>query len=380
MSKVLFVARYPLQGKYNLRAKFDGQMQAIQTLGYDVYYLAYDNLFYYIVHNQRKTPLRRVFATNSSFFHHFLSYVYLYKSVVRVLESNDWKSVDCAYIRSMPRDYYWGKMKKKMNDIGMQIVVENPTYITKGDETPKLFIRVIRGFLKIFGKDKYTTLYTLIGDKTNGFFNNTPAINIDNGVNVQAFTPRTPTRHNGFNMVAVGNMADWHGFDRVINGLSKYDNKDCIHFYVVGNDGDGSLGKWKKISESKGLSDIVHFTGPLFGDELLELLNKCDVAFASLGLYRTGCFNASVLKSREYMSRGIPFVYAVNDPVLDLSPIKYALKISNDETPVDIKQIVCFAKDISHSSNMINEMREYAIKHMSWEGQFEKVFDSLKNN
>lgn len=291
-----------------------------------------------------------------------------------------WTSEDYAYIRLMPRDFFWKWMKMLMKRRGMKVIVEIPTYIREGGEKPKLYIRIANTILDFWGKDKNTSLYTVIGDDANGFYNNTPAINIDNGINVHAFKPCQPSMHNGFNMIAVGNMADWHGFDRVIDGLSLYNKKEDIQFFVVGPDGDGSLEKWKRLTENKGLSEIVHFKGPMFGDELLSLLNNCDVAFASLGMYRTGCFNASVLKSREYMSRGIPFVYAVNDPVLDSTPIKYALKISNDATPVDISKVVDFFNEISGQSNVIGEMREYAEKYMSWEGQFKKVFNAINAN
>ena len=78
MSKVLFVARYPLFGKYNLRTKFDGQMQAIKNLGYEVSFLAYDENFFYLIEGENKIPLKHTLCAKSSFFHHFLSYILLY--------------------------------------------------------------------------------------------------------------------------------------------------------------------------------------------------------------------------------------------------------------------------------------------------------------
>ena len=380
MKKVLFITRYPLNGKYALRAKFDGQMFAMKKLGYDVSFFAYDDKYYYLMHEEEKCPLFKIHSVKSFLFHHILSYVLLYKSVIKVLRKNEWGSDDYAYIRSMPREFYWRRMKKALFKTGISIIVEVPTYIKKGAEKPRLYIRVIHFLLNLFGRDNYTNLYAVIGDSTDGQYNNTPAINIDNGVTIELFNQRQPASHNGINFVAVGNMSDWHGFDRVIVGLSQFDEKDDINFYIVGPDGDGSLEKWKKLTENLGLTERVHFTGPKFGEELVGLLNKCDVAFASLGMYRTGCFNASVLKSREYMSRGIPFVYAVNDPVLDSAPTKYALKIPNDSTPVDISQVIRFAKGFNNLGIMTSEMRDYAVKYMSWEGQFKKVFSSLKAN
>lgn len=378
MSKLFFITRYSLSKKFNLKVKFDGQMNALRNLGYDVYYLAFDDKYYYLVHNEERKPIMRVFAVESGLYYHILAYIFLYISVLRVLRLLSWGKADVAYIRSMPHELYWRKMTRRMSELGMKIVVEIPTYIREGGEKPRLYIRLFSWILSPFRKDKYVDLYTLIGDKTDGIYNGKPAVNINNGIDVKSIQQRKPQAHDDINLVAVGNMADWHGFDRVIDGLALYSQKEKVHFYVVGSDGDGSLAKWKQKAEEYKLFDIVHFTGPLYGEELADLLSRCDVAFASLGMYRTGCFNASVLKSREYMSRGIPFVYAVNDPVVDAYPTKYAIKFPNDSSPIKIDDVIEFINGFSSTEIMVKEMRVYAEKYMSWEGQFHEVFIFLK--
>ena len=379
MHKVLFITRYPLFGKYNLKTKFDGQMSALRHLGYDVYFFAYDERYYYLVHQGERTPIMRVFATRTGFYHHILSYILLYLSVIRVLRTSKWSSNDYAYIRSMPKELFWRIMKKKMQRLGVFIIVEKPTYIRDGREKPRWYIHFLSNFLSLFGKDKYTNLYTLIGDKTDGTYNGSPAINIDNGIDVSSISPRTPIPHTGINMIAVGHMADWHGFDRVIEGLAHFPDKKEIHFYIVGPDGDGSLEKWKHLTKELNMQDIIHFTGPLYGEELGELMNHCDVAFASLGMYRKNCNSSSELKIREYFSRGLPIVYAANDTVLDSYASLYVKKIPNDSRPVDIEEIIHFVKSLPKDT-LLQDMRNYAEQYMSWDVQFKKVFEYLKTN
>lgn len=352
-------------------------MSAMKNLGYDVYFLAYDNRSYYLIHNDEKKPLKRIFATHSFVFHHILSYICLYLSVLKVLRMFEWNKYDYAYIRSMPREFFWKRMKKEMWNLGMKIIVENPTYMSKGAEEPMFYIRFLNTVLKIFGKDKYTTLYTLIGDKTEGCFNGTPAINIDNGIDVDLFEPRTPISHTGINFIAVGNIAYWHGFDRIIKGLASFKEED-IHLYLVGPDGDGSLSQCMRLAEKMEISHLVHAVGPKFGEELTSLLNKCDVAFASLAISRKKLESASSLKNREYCARGIPFVFASEDPVLSQHPMEFVMQIPDDETPVPIKKVISFSKGLPNNEAP-SIMRRYAEEYMTWESQFKKVFDYLES-
>lgn len=380
MSKVFYITRYPLLQNSNLKAKFDGQMKAWDKLGYDVYYLAYDDKHIYLIHRKIKRPIMRVFATSSGLFYHIIVYICLYISALRILRLMPWDQSDFAYIRSMPQEFFWRKMTKRMSKMSMKIVIEIPTYIREGGEKPRLYIRFFMWLLSPFSKDNKIDLYTLIGDKSDGFYRGKPAINIDNGVDSASIPERIIKSHEYINLLALGYMADWHGFDRVIEGLARYSQKEKVHFYIVGPDGDGSLKKWQQLAEKYKLLDIVHFTGPRFGEELFETINKCDVAFSSLGMYRKNCLYASDLKSREYMSRGMPFVYVVNDPVLDEYPSKYATKFPDDSSPIDIDKVVDFFHSFSPSNKMVQEMREYANKYMTWEKQFEKVINYFKDN
>lgn len=378
MKKILYITRYPLSQVFSLKAKFDGQIKAFENLGYDVSYFAYDDKYYYLINKDNKKVVSNVFATKTGLYHHFFAYVILYKSVIKVLKEGHYGKGDFVYMRSMPTEWYGQKMNSLLKSKSITIIKEIPTYIKGGKEKPRFIIRIFKTLFKIFGKDKYTDLYTLIGDPSNGTYNGKPAINIENGVSVSSVAPRTPVFHDGINMLAIASVAYWHGYDRVVEGLRAFANRSDLKFYIVGPDGDGSLERIKQKVKEYGLEHIVHIAGPMYGNELNTMVNNCDLAFASLAIFRKKITTASALKNREYMSRGIPFVYASSDPVLDEHPSPYTYNISNDETPVDIGSVLEFAHTLPNNEIIIKEMRDYASRYMTWEAQFVKMFDFLK--
>ena len=76
------------------------------------------------------------------------------------------------------------------------------------------------------------------------------------------------------------------------------------------------------------------------------------------------------------MSRGLPFVYSGEDVALK-SEYEYAFQVSNDDTPLDMQEIVNFANKMKNRMEIPSKMREFALKHMSWEKEFERIFITI---
>lgn len=117
------------------------------------------------------------------------------------------------------------------------------------------------------------------------------------------------------NLVAVAQLARWHGYDRLLYAISEYNKinttKYRIKLTIVGA-GD-ELQSLKDLTRDLQL-DCVTFTGRLTGDALDKAFKNKHVGVASLGLYRIGLREASVLKVREYMSRGLIVLASAKDP------------------------------------------------------------------
>lgn len=124
-----------------------------------------------------------------------------------------------------------------------------------------------------------------------------------------------------FSIVAVGTVAMWHGWDKVINVIAEINQDNAIpyniEFTIVGDGPD--LQKLIDLSEKQGISEYINFTGFLSGSDLDRQYEKAHYAIGSLGWERVGINFASPIKTREYLAAGVPLIYSTKD--IDLSNI-----------------------------------------------------------
>ena len=284
--------------------------------------------------------------------------------------SIDWDSIkldehtEGVYIRYLLSDFKFLKFLKRLKkERKIKTVVEIPTWpYDKEKMFPLLRLRDI-----IYRKYicQYIDCVTYIGDGELDW--GVPSIRIINGID---FSKIQINEYIGLkdeiNMIAVANLAEWHGYDRMLNGLGKYyenGGKRKIHFYVVG---DGLVIKdYEKIIQKYNLQNRVTLCGSLFGDELDQVYRKCNIAVGTLAAHRIGLFQLSTLKSREYAAKGLPMITSPKIDVFDENKYPYILKFKEDESEINIDQVIEFFDNIYQDSqydNVAKEIREYAMK------------------
>ena len=126
-----------------------------------------------------------------------------------------------------------------------------------------------------------------------------------------------------------------------------------------------------------GLEKHVIFYGFKSGEELDQLYDQADIGIDVLGGHRKGDFWFGTLKSREYLSKGLPFIteYEVPD---NLKPIqKYILKVPDDEAPVDIKEVIRFYERIAEE-DPTKDMRDFAKGYCDVSVVMKPLIDHLK--
>lgn len=376
--KILYIAKYPLEDEYVLKIKFDGEMNAFRNLGHDVFFIAYDHKYTYLFHNGDKQIIKKIRLGSSKIYVHTKAFYDLYDSVIRVLKNN---SFDIAYFRLAPLSLVGIKMCAALHKRSCKIVVEIPTYPLEKIKD----ISIIRKMYLLYSNycwsivRKKIQLFVLIGDKANEYCG-IPAINIDNGINVDTVSIRQPTfDKERIHLLAVASMSDWQGYDRIIKSIAlmNSDLQNHIVFHMIGPEGDGSLAKWKNMVNELNIGNIVLFHGTLTGTELDPYFDLADIGICTLGLYRKGLNSASILKLREYSARGLPFVYAATDPAMN-SEEPFCLHVSNDDSLIDMQSLIEFANNMRNSPEMPDTIRLYAKKHMSWDTQMLKVLNMLE--
>lgn len=372
--KILYIVRYPAYEDFNLRGKFDGQLEAFRKLNMDVYYLTFDRESFYLVHNDERERVGRAAVCFPLYFHTMV-YGDMHRAVLKTVKKIHF---DYVYWRSAPVWYSSYRVGKVLHEMGTKIIYEIPTYCNGGETDMSLPRRLFRLYARLWEEKlmRYPDMFIFTGDAEFLTFHGKPVVNIDNGIHAETMPVRRPERKaDEVHILALASMSYWHGYDRLLRSLGEYSGEKRVIVHMVGGNDGGMLTQWKELAGKLRLEDSVIFHGKMYGAELEEMFNLCDVGINSLGLYRKNLEATSELKIREYTARGLPFVCAVEDPALQYAEEPFWMAVPNDDTVPDMGEIVGFALKMRLDGEHPSKMRDYALKHMTWEGQYASVFE-----
>ncbi len=176
------------------------------------------------------------------------------------------------------------------------------------------------------------------------------------------------------NILFMGSFAPWHGFDRIIKGLSDYKGKINFKIHVIG-DGE-KASEYIELIKQYNLEDYFIFYGFKSSEDINKIANVCHFAIGSLGLHRIGHDQAAPLKHREYCLRGIPFIYSGND--VDLSnELEFVHQVPADDSNIDFMQLEKFAELRMVKPFIKQDARNYALTNLTWEIKIKKMVDFL---
>lgn len=209
-----------------------------------------------------------------------------------------------------------------------------------------------------------------------------PTIKTINGIDFSTVAPHK--REKGkktIDLISVAQYQNHHAYDRLISGIADYyknGGKENVVFHVVGF--GMSLESYKQLSEKLLLSNHVIFYGKKEGKELDEIYDKCDIAVATLGFHRIGVKVSSALKTREYLSKGMPIVYSGKIDIVE-DDFKYQYCAPEDESNIDVNKIVqLYHSFIENEKRASREIISYVKKKASIEASLYPVVEFLRTN
>lgn len=204
-------------------------------------------------------------------------------------------------------------------------------------------------------------------------------IRINNCGDAESITiPDFPNKKTSeIHMIGVAHVSYFHGYDIIIDAMEKYYSthpKQRVFFDIVGSVSI-SLNLEKKV-KNKGLSKYVKFWGIKTGDELDRLYANADLGVNALRFneeaYQKG--GVTTLKTVEYTFKGLPQIssapFGLSDGKVDIPEFLYVVR-----EPLDINNIISFLNNLHIDKN---EIRQYAIRNMSWKATFRNVLSKLK--
>ncbi len=231
---------------------------------------------------------------------------------------------------------------------------------------------------------KYIDAVVLYGNKADTFFG-VKAMNGDNGININSIEP-VPHCGDVTKDIAILGVAGtlwWQGYDRILQGMNTYkqnkaDNQPALKFVLVGGD-ETEMPEFRALVEKLGLTNEVTFCGFKKGKELSDIYKTVDVGASSLGCYRRGLTSCSSLKAREYCAAALPFLYAYDDAKIN-SETPFALRLPNDETPVDMNAVVDFVQRCRKDPTIAQQEREFAVRNYDWEIMMKQILNFAAGN
>ena len=213
-----------------------------------------------------------------------------------------------------------------------------------------------------------------------------PVLSIENGINVSDVKCRDPEQTNVVRMIAVAGMCNFHGYDRMIEGMKNYyeqggDREIELHM-VGGKDAPGNeLMRYRNQSYKYHLDNRIFFYGEKKGEALDQIYDKCNLAVGSLGMYRIGYRMANSLKIREYLAKGLPVITGSKVDVFEKGDFPYCLEFENNDTPIDIYKVIQFYDKIYGQTDIyaLNaQIREYAQQNCDMKNAIRNVIEYIQ--
>nr|MCR5032311.1 glycosyltransferase [Lachnospiraceae bacterium] len=154
------------------------------------------------------------------------------------------------------------------------------------------------------------------------------------------------------NLVAVANVAPWHGYDRLIESMGRYyqggGKENCV-FHLVG--GGAEVGRYQELVSKWNLGEHVVFHGSLYGKALDDLYDVMDLAVETLGMHRKGIALSSSLKSKEYALKGLPILTSCKLDAFPEEACEFVLMLPQGEQEICFHEILDFYKKLYYDEN-----------------------------
>lgn len=268
---------------------------------------------------------------------------------------------------------------KKIKDV--KLLIELPTYPYDDEYNEYRTSWLLKFYDRINRKrvakiiDRFVVLtddYEVFGAKT---------IKIRNGIDLSTIPVRKYKNDGTIHLCAVAMFKDWHGYERVLYGLSAYLKSHTHSNVMIHFVGEGSeLSFYKKIVESEKLNDYVVFHGFLSGAELDKIYDISAASLGAFGFYKIGLNISANLKSRESVARGLPIISGCHVDIFDTLDESYYLEFENNSNSVDFEKIISFCESIYSKESceeVTRKIRLYAEQNLSMEICMKPVVDFL---
>lgn len=268
-----------------------------------------------------------------------------------------------------------------INELGDRLITEHhtkeiPEILTAGNISSKL-----RAYLEYFrGRTFLNKVRAIVGvtDEIRKYEIERVSANKDstvvsNGIDVDSTTFTKFKKFDGkeLHIIFVASyFAPWHGLNYILDALCRYNGKVKVVLHLIG---DISPNDFIRLCNFGNKHTEVKIHGRKFNKELDEIFAISTIAISTIALFEKNMFEACPLKTREYIARGIPFIYGYKDTDLD-DKEEFALKVNINN--LSVEQMIEFAYEVSKKCEDISTlMRDFAKERLDWKLKIAQMYD-----
>jgi hypothetical protein len=171
-------------------------------------------------------------------------------------------------------------------------------------------------------------------------------------------------------------LQPWHGIERFFKSIVHWQESNPNLILKIDIVGEIYQSSFKKIK----LPQHILFHGSKNDNEIIELAKNANMGLSTIGLFMKNMEEACPLKSREYISMGLPFIYGYKDDDINLTSDMLGFNVPNNNSLLILDNILEWLHkiDSDREKYLLNwlELRN----RISWESkmqQFLKFADEI---
>ncbi len=372
MKIFMFVNYTPSDKSLGITKKISSEIQAIKRLGHDVVYTAYDNNGIVVCDNDDKVVYKKKYCFHNNLYIRIVRYFFLIKVAQEYINLHK-QDFDTFYGRLLAPSNKYLNLLRSFKENHCRVILEAHAYF------PGIRFQSIKGKYVSYMLEKNGPKLKDCVDKilTEGhiedFFGIPEVCEAKIGVETKGISPHHYTGNlDELNMLSVANETTYHAYDRVVKSLVAYygEGKSVrpIRLHLVGTVSDNT----KRIIEELGIKEKVELYGKQFGKSLDDIYDKCNLGLGPFGQHRIGGKKDTGLKTKEYFAKGLPYIFSGDEPSVP-HEYPYILQYPSDESLIDFNIAWNFYLSYRDNKDVVNEMRNFAIKNYSWDAIMEEA-------
>jgi glycosyltransferase involved in cell wall biosynthesis len=221
--------------------------------------------------------------------------------------------------------------------------------------------------------------HDIFASTKSGFRLPTKKLNIiGQGIDTEYFRPAGKKEdHDQFRIISVGRISPVKDYETLIQAISHLPSRAAVHVDIIGGAGTSEQEKYfkeiKDLVQDRGLSDTIHFAGPVANRDILEILQTSDLF---VNMSRTGSLDKAML---EAMACGVP-VLTCNEAMLEVfGHYQKQLMYQKGDSSELAKKIEEFVKMAPATSQSIGrDLRVIVVQDHSLNQFVKKITERLK--